>query len=113
MPNASCGATSNAEPRVRRSRPMSAGPMRPGCYEDEMTERAAPFYCPYCGDEDLRPFGERHGEWRGGGFRPVFRLGYVGVAAGWAAGPAGAPPPVTWASAEGPRSLRPGPAARQ
>jgi hypothetical protein len=20
-----------------------------------MTERAAPFYCPYCGDEDLRP----------------------------------------------------------
>src|SRR5256885_7550591 len=64
MPNASCGATSNAEPRVRRSRPMSAGPTRPGCYEDEMTERAAPFYCPYCGDEDLRPFGERHGEWR-------------------------------------------------
>ncbi len=23
-----------------------------------MTERAAPFYCPYCGEEDLRPFGE-------------------------------------------------------
>jgi transposase-like protein len=20
-----------------------------------MTERATPFYCPYCGDEDLRP----------------------------------------------------------
>jgi predicted RNA-binding Zn-ribbon protein involved in translation (DUF1610 family) len=20
-----------------------------------MSERAAPFYCPYCGDEDLRP----------------------------------------------------------
>ena len=87
MPNASCGATSNAEPRVRRSRPMSAGPMRPGCYEDGMTERAAPFYCPYCGDEDLRPFGERHGEWRCGACRRVFRLGYVGVAANWTSVP--------------------------
>ncbi len=26
-----------------------------------MSERAAPFYCPYCGDEDLRPGGESHG----------------------------------------------------
>jgi predicted RNA-binding Zn-ribbon protein involved in translation (DUF1610 family) len=21
-----------------------------------MSERAAPFYCPYCGDEDLEPY---------------------------------------------------------
>jgi len=27
------------------------------------TARAVPFYCPYCGDEDLRPLGERHGAW--------------------------------------------------
>ena len=39
-----------------------------------MTERAAPFYCPYCGDEDLRPFGEQHGEWRCGACQRVFRL---------------------------------------
>ena len=25
--------------------------------------RAVPFYCPYCGDEDLRPLGDGHGEW--------------------------------------------------
>jgi ribosomal protein L37AE/L43A len=52
-----------------------------------MTERAAPFYCPYCGDEDLRPFGDRHGEWRCGACRRVFRLGYVGVAADWTSTP--------------------------
>ncbi|HEX4473019.1 MAG TPA: hypothetical protein VH085_13695 [Nocardioides sp.] len=33
-----------------------------------MSERAVPFHCPYCGDEDLRPHeGEAgdspHGEW--------------------------------------------------
>jgi ribosomal protein L37AE/L43A len=45
-----------------------------------MTERAAPFYCPYCGDEDLRPFGEKHGEWRCGSCRRVYALRYVGLA---------------------------------
>ncbi|SOD74348.1 hypothetical protein SAMN05892883_3532 [Jatrophihabitans sp. GAS493] len=48
-----------------------------------MTERAAPFYCPYCGDEDLRPFGEKHGEWRCGSCRRVYRLGYIGIARDW------------------------------
>jgi ribosomal protein L37AE/L43A len=45
-----------------------------------MSERAAPFYCPYCGDEDLRPFGEKHGEWRCGACQRVFRLSFVGSA---------------------------------
>jgi len=27
------------------------------------TARAVPFYCPYCGDEDLQPLGDRHGAW--------------------------------------------------
>jgi ribosomal protein L37AE/L43A len=48
-----------------------------------MTERAAPFYCPYCADENIRPFGEKHGEWRCGGCQRVFRLGYLGLAADW------------------------------
>jgi ribosomal protein L37AE/L43A len=26
-------------------------------------ERAVPFQCPYCGDEDLRPHGDAHGAW--------------------------------------------------
>ncbi len=25
------------------------------------TARAAPFYCPYCGEEDLEPYGEAAG----------------------------------------------------
>jgi transposase-like protein len=39
-----------------------------------------PFYCPYCGDEDIRPFGERHGDWRCGACRRIWTLRYVGVA---------------------------------
>lgn len=46
-----------------------------------MSERAAPFYCPYCGEEDLRPFGEQHGEWRCGACLRVFRLNYRGLTA--------------------------------
>jgi transposase-like protein len=48
--------------------------------------RAVPFYCPYCGDEDLRPHAdesadtERHGEWRCGSCTRVFALRFVGLA---------------------------------
>jgi ribosomal protein L37AE/L43A len=28
-----------------------------------MTERAVPFHCPYCGDEDLRPHEDVSGAW--------------------------------------------------
>jgi ribosomal protein L37AE/L43A len=66
---------------------MSPAPTKPGCYSRRnlagMTERAAPFYCPYCAEENIRPFGEKHGEWRCGGCQRVFRLGYVGLAADW------------------------------
>jgi transposase-like protein len=27
------------------------------------TARAVPFYCPYCGDEDIRPLTDTHGTW--------------------------------------------------
>jgi ribosomal protein L37AE/L43A len=52
-----------------------------------MTERAAPFYCPYCGDEELRMFGEKPGEWICGACRRVFRLSFVGLAADWTSEP--------------------------
>jgi hypothetical protein len=52
-----------------------------------MTERAAPFYCPYCADEGLRPFGERHGTWRCGACQRVFALTYQGIAADWSTAP--------------------------
>ena len=42
-------------------------------------ERATPFYCPYCGDEDLRPRGDRGGEWRCGACARVFSLRFVGL----------------------------------
>ncbi len=30
----------------------------------EASPRAVPFYCPYCGEEDLRPVEEPSGGWR-------------------------------------------------
>jgi transposase-like protein len=53
-----------------------------------VTERAAPFYCPYCGDEDLRPFdpddgGAGHGQWRCRACQRVFALKYIGLTGGW------------------------------
>jgi hypothetical protein len=69
---------------------MSPDRRSPGSYDRDrwdqgrgMTERAAPFYCPYCADENLRPFGEVHGEWRCGACQRVFRIGYIGIAADW------------------------------
>jgi transposase-like protein len=56
-----------------------------------MAERAAPFYCPYCGDEDLRMFGDTHGQWRCGSCQRVFGLKYVGIAADWTTSPAQPP----------------------
>ncbi|MFF9580710.1 hypothetical protein [Streptomyces achromogenes] len=46
-----------------------------------MSERAAPFYCPYCGDEDLRPSGEGHGAWECGACNRAFRLKFLGLLA--------------------------------
>jgi transposase-like protein len=40
-----------------------------------MTEgHLPPFYCPYCGEEDIRPFGERHGDWVCGACRRAWTL---------------------------------------
>lgn len=46
--------------------------------------RAAPFYCPYCADEGLRPFDPTdgsagHGQWRCTACRRVFALRYIGL----------------------------------
>ena len=50
-----------------------------------MTGRAVPFHCPFCGDEDLRPHGERHGEWECRSCLRAFSLKFLGLLA--------APPP--------------------
>ncbi|HTW20005.1 MAG TPA: hypothetical protein VME70_07335 [Mycobacteriales bacterium] len=44
-----------------------------------MTERAAPFYCPYCGEEDLRPYAERHGGWWCRSCRRAWALSMIGM----------------------------------
>ncbi|WP_324786808.1 hypothetical protein [Streptomyces sp. H51] len=46
-----------------------------------MSERAAPFYCPYCGDEDLRPNEESHGAWECAACNRAFRLKFLGLLA--------------------------------
>ncbi|MGP3982149.1 hypothetical protein [Streptomyces sp. KR80] len=46
-----------------------------------MSERAAPFYCPYCGDEDLRPSEEGHGAWECASCNRAFRLSFLGLLA--------------------------------
>lgn len=43
-----------------------------------MSARAVPFHCPYCADENLRPHGEKHGEWECRACLRAFRLGFIG-----------------------------------
>ncbi|MBM4792813.1 hypothetical protein HXP44_12290 [Streptomyces sioyaensis] len=54
-----------------------------------MSERAAPFYCPYCGDEDLQPSEEGHGAWECRACSRAFRLTFRGLLA---PGSTGRPP---------------------
>jgi predicted RNA-binding Zn-ribbon protein involved in translation (DUF1610 family) len=44
-----------------------------------MSERAVPFYCPYCGDEDLRPAEAVHGAWYCGSCLRTFTLKMIGI----------------------------------
>ncbi|MFE5136594.1 hypothetical protein ACFRDV_02800 [Streptomyces fagopyri] len=46
-----------------------------------MSERAAPFYCPYCGDEDLRPSEQGHGAWECAACNRAFQLKFLGLLA--------------------------------
>lgn len=58
-----------------------------------MSNRAAPYYCPFCGDEDLEPH-EGDGEtgagyaWACGACARVFRVKFVGLRADAFAGAA-------------------------
>ena len=57
------------------------------------SQRAVPFYCPYCGDEDLRHDEAGHGSWHCGSCTHVFRLSFTGIAArtSTTAAPGGSP----------------------
>jgi hypothetical protein len=43
-------------------------------------ERQVPFYCPYCGEEDLRPAGPAGGSWRCAACARAFDLRFAGLA---------------------------------
>ena len=55
-----------------------AASRRPGG-EWEGTERQVPFYCPYCGDQDLRPAGAAGGSWQCASCARGFELHFTGV----------------------------------
>jgi hypothetical protein len=42
-------------------------------------ERQAPFFCPYCGDEGLRPGGAKAGHWDCHSCARSFHLRFAGV----------------------------------
>jgi ribosomal protein L37AE/L43A len=42
-------------------------------------ERQVPFYCPYCGDQDLRPAGATGGAWQCASCARAFELRFTGV----------------------------------
>jgi ribosomal protein L37AE/L43A len=48
-----------------------------------MSERAVPFYCPYCGEEDLRPAEQTervpHGAWYCAACLRTFALKMLGI----------------------------------
>ena len=48
-----------------------------------MSERAAPMYCPYCGEDTIRPFGDDpdkgHADWRCESCLRVFTVRYKGL----------------------------------
>jgi ribosomal protein L37AE/L43A len=42
-------------------------------------ERAVPYYCPYCGGEDLRPHEDSHGAWECRECTRVFTVKLIGL----------------------------------
>lgn len=46
-----------------------------------MSDRAVPFYCPFCGEEDLRPNEQGHDAWECASCNRAFRLAFLGLLA--------------------------------
>jgi transposase-like protein len=46
-----------------------------------VSERAAPYHCPYCGDEDLRPNEDHQDAWECGACNRAFQLTFLGLLA--------------------------------
>ena len=63
--------------------PRAAGASRPGVAVTEGSARATPFFCPYCGEETLRPFGDDPdkglADWRCESCARAFTVRYKGL----------------------------------
>jgi transposase-like protein len=44
-----------------------------------MNDRAVPFHCPYCGEEQLRPHGPTHGTWECRACLRAFKVQMIGL----------------------------------
>ena len=42
---------------------------------------APPFFCPYCGEEEIRPDGDQHGQWKCEACLRVWTLRLIGTVA--------------------------------
>lgn len=42
-------------------------------------QRAVPYFCPYCADEDLRPHGDTAGAWHCRCCLRTFRMAFLGL----------------------------------
>jgi hypothetical protein len=50
-----------------------------GDVDSPVGERQVPFFCPYCGEEELRPAGSKAGEWECRSCARGFTLRFSGV----------------------------------
>ena len=50
-------------------------------------ERAVPYHCPYCADEDLRPHGATPGEWHCRTCLRAFSVRFLGLVPTRSGGP--------------------------
>ncbi len=57
----------------------AAEPESPAGAESPAGERQVPFFCPYCGEEELRPAGSKAGEWECRSCARSFQLRFTGV----------------------------------
>jgi ribosomal protein L37AE/L43A len=58
--------------------------------DDAVGERQVPFFCPYCGEEELRPAGSKAGDWQCRSCSRGFTLRFTGVIGAGVAGAAAA-----------------------
>ena len=68
---------------ARGQEPARAGAPRradsPAGAENPAGERQVPFFCPYCGEEELRPAGAKPGDWECRSCARGFQLRFTGL----------------------------------